>query len=115
MIYHKQSIVGFMLWIRYALLRLRPWISLNEIYDKYLESPGTKAYTYKEARQVFSKFKIISIASPLGHGDLLESEAGQRHRGTLQNIARKIWPRTLIKTFLPNNGLGLLITVEKPA
>ncbi|MEP7245911.1 MAG: class I SAM-dependent methyltransferase, partial [Gammaproteobacteria bacterium] len=45
MIYHTWSLVGYMLWMRYALLRLRPWTSLAHIYSRYLESPGTKAYS----------------------------------------------------------------------
>ena len=31
MVYHKRSLVGLMLWTRYALLRLRPWMGLREI------------------------------------------------------------------------------------
>jgi ubiquinone/menaquinone biosynthesis C-methylase UbiE len=113
MIYHKYSIVGYILWIRYALLGLKPFTSLNLIYFKYLESPGTKAYSYKEARALFDQFKIVSLSSPLGHGDLLNSDAGQRHRGPLLSIARKIWPRWFFKTFMRNNGLFLLITLKK--
>ena len=61
MIYHKWSMVGYMLWVRYALLRLRPWITLREIYARYLESPGTKAYSLAEARQLFSEFRDVTI------------------------------------------------------
>jgi len=45
MIYHKWSLVGFMLWIRYVPRGLRAWLSLTQIYASYLESPGTKAYS----------------------------------------------------------------------
>jgi ubiquinone/menaquinone biosynthesis C-methylase UbiE len=34
MIYHKWSLVGFMLWVRYALLSLRPWMSLRTVYSR---------------------------------------------------------------------------------
>ena len=54
MIYHKWSLVGYMLWIRYALLRLRPWMTLTEVYARYLESPGTKAYSPAQARDMFA-------------------------------------------------------------
>ena len=37
--------VGLMLWIRYALLGVKPWLSLREIYACYLKSPGAKAYS----------------------------------------------------------------------
>lgn len=56
MIYHKWSMVGLMLWVRYALLGLRPWLTLNQVYARYLESPSTKAYLVAEARQLFSSF-----------------------------------------------------------
>ena len=113
MIYHKWSMIGYMLWVRYALLRLRPWITLTEIYSKYLESPGTKAYSVGEARQLFSDFRDVTITTPLGHGDLLESDVGQRHRGFVLTMAKKLWPRWLIRTFMSNSGLGMLIDMRK--
>ncbi len=113
MIYHKWSLVGFMLWIRYALLGLRPWLSLNDIYARHLESPGTKAYSVAQARQLFSAFNEVKIRTVLTHGDLLESGAGQRHQGNLLSLARKIWPRSLWKQFFPGFGLFLLIEARK--
>ena len=113
MIYHKWSMVGLMLWIRYALLRLRPFISLKKIYAGYLESPGTKAYSFGEARNLFDAFSDVSIRTVLTHGDLLESGAGQRHQGTMLSIARKIWPRWVIRKFFPNAGLFMLIEARK--
>jgi SAM-dependent methyltransferase len=113
MIYHKWSLVGLMLWVRYAGLRLRPWMSLTDIYARYLESPGTKAYSVAEARQLFREFAEVRITTRLGHADLLESDAGQRHKGTLLATARAIWPRRLIRTFLPSLGLFMLIEARK--
>jgi ubiquinone/menaquinone biosynthesis C-methylase UbiE len=113
MIYHKYSIVGYMLWLRYGLGALRPWRGLDFIYSRYLESPGTKAYSYKEARKLFSDFSEITIATPLGHGDLLTSQAGQRHRGIALSLARRFWPRWFINRFLPTHGLGMMITLKK--
>jgi len=113
MIYHKWSLVGLMLWIRYALLGFQPWLSPNDVYARYLESPGTKAYSVKEARQLFSAFNEVSIDIVLTHGDLLESMAGQRHQGVLLSIAKAIWPRALIRRFLPGMGLFMLIEAQK--
>lgn len=113
MIYHTYSFVGFMLWLRYALLRLRPFTPLREIYAKYLESPGTKAYTVDEARALFRGFSRVSIRTVLTHGDLLSSAAGQRHQGPLLSIARVVWPRWLIRHLFPKFGLFMLITAEK--
>lgn len=113
MIYHKWSMVGLMLWARYALLGLKPWLSLSDIYARYLESPGTKAYSVTEARKLFSAFSEVKISTVLTHGDLLESEAGQRHQGGLLSLARKIWPRWFIRRFFPNAGLFMLIKARK--
>jgi len=114
MIYYKYSIVGFMLWVRYGLMRLKPWTSLATIYSRYLESPGTKAYSYSEARSLFRNYCDVDIDSVLTHGDLLSSAAGQRHQGPLLNIARRIWPQRLIQFLLPKNGLFLLAKAKKP-
>jgi ubiquinone/menaquinone biosynthesis C-methylase UbiE len=113
MIYHKWSLVGYMLWARYALGRLRPWITLSEVYSRYLESPGTKAYSVTEARRLFGRFASARTQVVLTHGDLLESGAGQRHQGVLLKLARRVWPRALLRRLLPGQGLFLLIEAVK--
>jgi ubiquinone/menaquinone biosynthesis C-methylase UbiE len=113
MIYNKYSFVGYMLWFRYGLLRLDPFLSLEDIYSNYLESPGTKAYSVKEAKQLFDGFSKVEISTVLTHGDLLSSDAGQRHKGLLLNIARMIFPRFIIKSLFPRPGLFMLIKAIK--
>ncbi len=113
MIYHKYSIVGYMLWIRYALMRGKPFTSLTKIYSEYLESPGTKAYSCKEAYNLFNQFKQIEIKTLLTHGDLLTSDAGQRHQGRCLSLAKLIWPRWFIKLFFKSHGLFMLISAKK--
>lgn len=113
MMYHKWSIVGFMLYLRYALFNLRPFLNLSIIYSSYLESPGTKAYSKKEINHLFKKFKSIEIKTVLSHGDLLQYSAGQRHSGFLIKFARMIWPRYIIKKFFSKYGLFLMIKVVK--
>jgi len=113
MIYHKWSLVGYMLWLRYALMRFRPWTSLADVYSTYLESPGTRAYTVREAREMFATFKSADVRIVLTHGDLLESAAGQRHEGILLSAARLIWPRTLLKKWAKAHGLFMMIQAVK--
>lgn len=113
MIYYKYSVVGFMLWLRYAFLKGKPFLSLKHIYSNYLESPGTKAYSIKEAKALFSNFKDVQMTTVLTHGDLLTSAAGQTHRGPLLSFARLLWPRWFIKSILKKNGLFLLIEAKK--
>lgn len=113
MIYHKESIVGLMLWMRYGLLALKPFRSLEYIYANYLESPGTQAFTIDEARLICSKFRETNIDIVLSHGDLLSSSAGQRHNGILLNFGRKIFPRWIVRKFFYKNGLLMLIHLVK--
>jgi SAM-dependent methyltransferase len=113
MIYHKRSLVGYMLWLRYALLRGRPFTSLATIYARYLESPGTKAYTEQEGEALFRGASRVHSAVVLSGGDLLTGGAGQRHEGFLLSAARRLWPRALIRRFLPKRGLFLLIDGHK--
>lgn len=113
MIYSKWSLVGMMLWTRYALLRGRPFTTMAEIYSTHLESPGTKAYTVAEARGLCAGFRDVRIRTVLTHGDLLSSGAGQRHQGRLLKLARLIWPRWFFKTVARNRGLFMLIECVK--
>jgi SAM-dependent methyltransferase len=113
MIYHRRSLVGYMLWLRYALGRARPWLSLDHVCARYLESPGTKVYSRAQARALFGAFQRVRIEIKLTHGDLLESQAGQRHQGVLIRIARKVWPRALLRRFAPDHGLFMLITAVR--
>lgn len=109
MIYHRYSLVGLMLWLRYALLSGKPFTSLTKIYANHLESPGTKAYSVSEAKALFSGARAVSARTVLTHGDLLESAAGQRHEGLAISLARRIWPRKLLQWAFPKLGLFLLI------
>lgn len=114
MVYHTWSLTGLMLWVRFALLRGRPFTSLAHIYSEYLESPGTKAYTVAQARQLCRQagFRWCRVKVQLNHGDLLEGAVGQRHQGKLLDVARRYWPRTFFKTFTPFLGLYLMIEAE---
>lgn len=115
MIYSRYSLVGALLWLRYGLGAGRPFTPLVAIYAKHLESPGTKAYTESEARFLFRQFKNVAIATRLTHGDLLTSQAGQRHKGALLNVARIVWPRWFFKRFCRRNGLFMMIEATKPS
>lgn len=60
-----------------------------------------------------SRFNSVRIDTVLPHGDLLESGAGQRHQGHLLMLARKIWPRRMIRKFAPRAGLFMLVNATK--
>ena len=113
MVYHRQSLVGFMLWVRYGLLRGSPFRSLDSIYRQHLESPGTKAYSVEGARRLFTGFSKVTISIQLSPGDTLEGAAGQHHQGVAIELAKRVWPRRLIKTSFRKYGLFLLIEATK--
>ena len=112
MIYHRPSIVGLMLWARYGLAAGRPGRSLTDIYASHLESPGTKGYTVAEARRLLAPFSASHIRVAVSFGDLLLGEAGQHHSGRGLTIAKRLWPRPLVRR-LPALGLLLLIEAVK--
>jgi SAM-dependent methyltransferase len=114
MMYHKWSLVGFMLWLRYGPGRGKPLMSLASIYSEYLESPGTKGFTCREAARLFAGAAGVTTRVQLTHGDLLESGAGQRHVGHLLSLARRVWPRWLLRRVAKRFGLFLLIAGAKP-
>lgn len=113
MIYHRYGLVGYMLWTRYALLKGRPGTSLEEIYAKHLESPGTKAYTVEEAREMFAGCTRVHPSVSLAFGDLLEGGVGQRHRSALLGAAKAMWPRWFIRRFMRSWGTQLFVEAVK--
>ena len=87
-------------------------MGLNHIYDQYLESPGTKAYTVSEAKKMFSQFSSVNMSVICSSGDLLYGEAGQRHRGILLSLAKKLWPRSVVKWISKRFNFGLYLLIE---
>jgi len=59
MLYSRRSWVAFGVWLRYAVARGRPWQSWTAMLDQHMESPGTKAYTSRELRDLFSGFREV--------------------------------------------------------
>lgn len=114
MIYHTWSLTGLMLWSRYSLAQ-RKFLSMADVYSAYLESPGTKAYTVKEAQDLIAKagFSRGDIHIQLAHGDLLEGGVGQRHQGLVLRVAKAVWPRSLFKLLTPSLGLYLMINAHR--
>jgi SAM-dependent methyltransferase len=112
MIYHRPSVVGLMLWARYGLAAGHPACSLTDVYARHLESPGTKGYTVAEGRHLVAPFAAAEIRSAISFGDLLLGEVGQQHSGRGLTIAKRLWPRPLVRR-LPALGLLLLIEARK--
>jgi len=61
MIYHRLSWVGLKIYLLQGLRRGKLFTPLSRIIAEYQESPGTKAYTVKEAKRLFSMFSALEV------------------------------------------------------
>ena len=61
MLYGRYSWTGFRIWTQHALLKAQPFRSLNDVFANHMESPGTKAYTLQEIRDLFVDFERVAI------------------------------------------------------
>lgn len=113
MIYHAPSITGLMLWTVHCLLKLRPWKSPRWAVANFLESPGTKVYTRREAAVLFEAFSAVQTETVLGTGDLLLMRRSAKYSGVLAALAWHLYPRWLVRSAGSQFGLGLLITAVK--
>lgn len=113
MIYHRRSLVGYALWLRYALLAGKPWQSLDSVYAEHLESRGTKAYSVDSVRELFSDFSDTSIRVQLSFADMMRGNVGQRHGARLVALGKALWPRKAVARFLGSHGLYLLVKATK--
>lgn len=59
MLYSRRSWVALGVWLRYGLLRGRPWQTPTELLARWMESPGTKAYTQRELDELFAGFADV--------------------------------------------------------
>ena len=120
MIYHPFCWIAIVLWIRHALLKGRPFTGLRRIVFDHVESPGTKTFTAREARDMFKAtgFTDITTGRSLSTGDLLMNELGPGHGkpGRLfLSALMAIYPRWLVRLIGPSLGLNLMIKARKPA
>lgn len=70
MLYNRRSLVSLQMYILFGLLRFRPFAKLNDLYDKYHESPGTKVYTPKEIMVMFKDWGDVKVYNQLTCYDL---------------------------------------------
>ncbi len=112
MVYHHPSITGFMLWLRYGLLRGK---TLRQTVFDHLESPGTKTYTREEALTLFEGFTDVKMQVVFSPGDLLRHQPSARFQSGFYRLVWKLFPRALVRNFGRRWGLFLLISAKKPA
>jgi ubiquinone/menaquinone biosynthesis C-methylase UbiE len=61
MVYNRRCICAFKYWVKYALLRGKPWKSFRWVLWHHMESPGTKSYSRKELKQIFTALPLENI------------------------------------------------------
>jgi SAM-dependent methyltransferase len=113
MIYHRPSVVGFLLWLYYCAGRLQPWRSPSWAVFHHLESPGTKAFTLDEARRLFASFRTVTVKSHLGPGDLLTVKPSRKYTSKWIQLAWHLYPRWAIRLLGHRFGLALFVCAVK--
>lgn len=61
MVYARHSWVAFGLWLRFALLRGKPWLTLANVIANHMESAGTRAFTQSELTSAFGGLEGLSV------------------------------------------------------
>ena len=69
MVYARHAWVSYGLWFRHGPLSRRPLRSLADVLYHHMESVGTKGYTKREARRMFSsreidQLRIVKVVTP---------------------------------------------------
>ncbi len=103
MIYHRHSVLAYLFWVKHALLKFKPWLSIADVLWNNMESIGTKAYTIKEVEKMLSSMpvEIINIKPVLCYYDKLG-----RFNKFMQFIARKL------ALLLGGDKAGWFLTIE---
>jgi SAM-dependent methyltransferase len=63
MIYHRHSLVALQAWILNGLLRGRPLRTLKDVIASHIESPGTQAFTVREACRLFPGIEPLTATT----------------------------------------------------
>ena len=115
MIYHTPSWVGLGKWAIHYAARGRQAVSLRRAVYETLESPGTKAYTLREARMLVegAGFRDVRVRSQLSHGDLLMMRRSAKYTSGVAGLLWRMYPRWLVKRL--GNGLGTGLLIEATA
>lgn len=115
MIYHTPSWTGLMLQLQHGIARGRIRMTMKEAIYHHLESPGTRAYTLGEAREVLNRigYTDISLSSKLSPSDLLTIHPSDKYESLFFRLIWRAYPRWLVRRLGDKRGLNLLITATK--
>ena len=102
-----------MLWLIHCLAKLQPWKTPRWAIYQHLESPGTKAYTIREAEALCADFSQAKVRSQLSCGDLLLMRPAEKYQTWYYKLAWSLYPRGIIRLLGNRSGLFLLIEATK--
>ncbi len=109
MLYQLPSWVTLRTWLESGLPR---GLSPRKSLEFYKESPGTKAYTRAEVKNMFHKFRDVRVEPVLTTYDLWDH---LYRTNLLMRSVHALWPRWLIHLFGDRWGWNLLISCRKQA
>lgn len=77
MIYNRNSLFAFYRYLQFALFKGKPLKSFKKVLFNHQESPGTKAFTFREAKQMIKTLPVTltQIKAPATSHDLLYYKA----------------------------------------
>jgi len=101
MVYNRRSLFALQAYIVHGLLRGHPLRRLTDIFASHIESPGTKAFTRSEARQLFGGLSPLTVRAVVTPYDL---RIGRR----------RFLPRWTHRIVPSRYGFNLLVTGTKP-
>ncbi|HEU4879638.1 MAG TPA: class I SAM-dependent methyltransferase [Gemmatimonadaceae bacterium] len=113
MLYHWPSVGALLVWLLYGPLRLR-FLSPRATYARYVESPGTRMFSLREARGMIGRhFSPDSVRTStfLAAGDLLTQKLSRRYKGLGWNLVQRFFPRWFVRRVL-GNRFGTVMTIE---
>lgn len=113
MIYHYPSVSAFLVWLLYGPLRLN-FTGARALYERHVESPGTKLYSVKEARELVGRLfpdRPVEIRTYLGGADLMIHAPSARYEGRMWGAVRKLYPRWLIRRYV-GDRFGTMLTIH---
>lgn len=116
MLYNRYSWLSLLYYLKFGVMKLRPWRSLDSIMWNYRESIGTKVYSRKQVRNLCRKFSEISINTVLTSGDYVKEEMfynRMKKKGTVPKILLALYPSWLVRLAGNRFGFYHLITLRK--
>jgi ubiquinone/menaquinone biosynthesis C-methylase UbiE len=70
MVYNRHSLLALQAWLVFAAARGSPFTSVADVIRTHVESPGTRAFTAREAQQLFRTASQVSVETLVTPYDL---------------------------------------------